>query len=543
MTNKKQHQTEYVDKHRQLSPIKTLARLCFCLLLLLCTAAVAQDTSNSGFRSLNVDAGKVIGEIRSFQGLNGLPSPVMAGLPTLIQQYKDLRVNQVRTHDAMGPTEIDSQFVFGNGELAWLIPDNAQRAGVVKAGNAAIIFPDWSADPEKPASYNFAASDKVIAAIRASGAEVFYRIGRSWGANVNPPDDFDKFASVVKHIAIHYNQGWADGFHDGIRYWEFWNEPDGLFWSGTPQQFYSLYEKTARALKSVDPALKVGGNGKAFPSDDGGYREEFLDYCASHHVPLDFYSWHTYANGSADPYDAARLAKEMRGILDAHGFPHAESILSEWNLSANFTETEKAELQGAHNAAYIGAVLSYLQDTTIDHAHFYRGDAAWMGLFDPDGRYFKTAYAFKAIGQMIETPQRLAVDGTDTFGFAALAGRSADGNTVQVLISNYEIPANYKPDLMPMPLELQKAAPPMPDMSKVKFLPLRTRIVYRDNRGYNLSIRSLPWGTAPFGVKRYRISKTRDLELEEEKSAEGDSFTSINALAPDALELIVLSRQ
>ena len=298
-------------------------------------------------------------------------------------------MNQVRTHDAMGPSEIDSKFVLDNGELAWLIPDKTQRAGVVKAGNAAIIFPDWSADPEKAASYNFAPTDKVIAAIRASGAEVYYRIGRSWGANINPPEDFDKFSSVVKHIAMYYNQDWAGGFHDDIRYWEFWNEPDGLFWSGTPQQFYSLYEKTARALKSVDPTLKVGGDGKAFPSDDGGYREGFLDYCASHHVPLDFYSSHTYANGSADPYNAVRLAREIRGILDTHGFPHAESILSEWNLSADFTEAEKAELQGVHNAAYIGAVLSYLQDTTIDHAHFYRGDAAWMGLFDLEGKYFR----------------------------------------------------------------------------------------------------------------------------------------------------------
>lgn len=538
----KHDRTENNYNRRQVFALQIL--VCHGLfLLLLCQPSLTQDTSNPGFRSLNVDAGKVIGEIRSLQGLNGLPSPVMAELPTLIQQYKDLRVDQIRTHDAMGPSEIDSKFVLGNGELAWLIPDRAQRAGVVKAGNAAIIFPDWSADPEKPASYNFAPTDKVIAAIRSSGAEVYYRIGRSWGANINPPCDSDKFASVVNHIAMHYNLGWARGFHDGIRYWEFWNEPDGLFWSGTPQQFYALYEKTARALKSVDPALKVGGNGKAFPSDDGGYREGFLDYCASHHVPLDFYSWHTYANGSADPYDAVRLAKEIRAILDTHRFPHAESILSEWNLSADFTEAEKAELQGAHNAAYIGTVLIYLQDTSVDHAHFYRGDAAWMGLFDLDGKYYKTAYAFKAMGEMLDTPQRLAVEGTDTFGLAALAGRSADGNTVQVLISNYEIPHNYKPDLMPMPAELQKAAPPTPDMSKVKFLPLRTDIIYRDNRGYKLTIRNLPWGVATFSIKRYRISKTQNLDLEEEKSARGNSFDLTTALAPDALELIVLRCQ
>jgi xylan 1,4-beta-xylosidase len=521
--------------------MKILLRDSVCLSILV-AAGFAQDTTHAGFRFLNVDAGKVIGEIRSFQGLNGLPSPVMAGLPQLIQQYKHLRIDQVRTHDAMGPTEIDSQFVLANGELAWLIPDEAQRAGVVKRGNASIIFPHWRADPEKPESYNFAPSDEVIAAIRATGAEVYYRIGRSWGANVNPPDDFDKFASVVKHIAMHYNQGWDNGFHDGIRYWEFWNEPDGLFWLGTPEQFYSLYEKTAHALKLVDPALKVGGDGKAFPSDDGGYREGFIDYCASHHVPLDFYSWHTYANGSADPYDAVRLAKEIRGILDTHGFPHAESILSEWNLSADFTEPEKAELQGAHNAAYMGAVLSYLQDTSINHAHFYRGDAAWMGLFGLDGKYFKTAYTFEAMGKMLDTPQRLAVEGTDTFGLAGLAGRSADGNVVQVLLSNYAIPGNYKPDLMPMPPELQKASPPMPDMSKVKFLPLRTDIVYRDNAGYNLVIKNLPWGGAPFSIKRYGISQTQNLDLMEEGSGKDGALHLSNSLAPDTVELIVLTR-
>ncbi|MGA7375062.1 MAG: hypothetical protein WBW36_01855 [Candidatus Sulfotelmatobacter sp.] len=522
--------------------MKRISHYLFCLLMLV-VAGFAQDTTHAGYRFLQVDAGKVIGEIRSFQGLNGPPSPVMAGLPNLVEQYKELRINQVRTHDAMGPSEIDSKFVIDNGELAWLIPDKAQRAGVVEAGNDSIIFPNWRADPEKPESYNFLPTDKMIAAIRASGAEVYYRIGRSWGANVNPPEDFDKFASVVKHIAMHYNQGWANGYHDNIRYWEFWNEPDGLFWSGTPQQFYSLYEKTARALKSVDPTLKVGGDGKAFPSDDGGYREGFIDYCASHQVPLDFYSWHTYANGSADPYDAVRLAREIRGILDAHGFPRAESILSEWNLSADFTEAERAELQGAHNAAYIGSVLSYLQDTSIDHAHFYRGDAAWMGLFGLDGKYFKTAYTFKAMGKMLDTPQRLPVEGTDTFGFAALAGRSADGNTVQILISNYAIPANYKPDLMPMPPELQKTSPPMPDMSKVKFLPPRTDIVYRNNSGYNLAINNLPWGAAPFSVKRYRISKTQNLDLVDAVSVKDGVLNLSNSLSSDTVELIVLTRR
>jgi xylan 1,4-beta-xylosidase len=522
--------------------MRILLRNHICLLLL-CAAGFTQDASNGGFRLLRVDAGKVIGEIRSFQGVNGPPSPLMAGLPSLVQQYKDLRINQVRTHDLMGPTEIDSKFEQGNGLLTWLIPDSAQRAGVVKAGNASIIFADWGADPEKSGSYNFAPTDQVLAAIRASGAEIYYRVGRSWGANIDPPPDFDKYANVVKHIAMHYNQGWANGFHYNIRYWEFWNEPEALFWSGTPEQFYSLYEKTARALKSVDPALKVGGDAKAFPYDDGPFREGFIDYCAAHKLPLDFYSWHTYADRSADPYDAVRLARQIRDILDTDGFPKAESILSEWNLTPDFTDDEKARLQGVDNAAYIGAVLGYFQDAPIDHAMFYRGDAAWMGLFGLDGQSFKSAYTFQAMGKMLDTPQRLSVAGTDTFGFAAVAGRAADGNTVQILISNYAIPAGFKPRIMQMPPDLLKASPPQPDFSKFKLLPPRTDIVYRDNAGYNLTINNLPWGKRAFDVRRYRISKTQNLDLVEEGSSEGGSFNLSEALSPNAVELVVLQRR
>jgi xylan 1,4-beta-xylosidase len=527
--------------------VKNAFRACFWTSILCagmyCGGATAQESPNSRFRLLHIDASTVTGQIHSFQGLNGPPSPVMKGLPNLIRQYKDLRIGQVRTHDFMGPTEIDSHFDPTNPLLTWLIPDNAQRTGVVEAGNAAIIFPDWNADPERPESYNFAPTDQVMAAIHASGAEVYYRIGRSWGANIEPPPDFDKYASVVKHIAMHYNLGWSKGFRYKIRYWEFWNEPELLFWGGTPEQFYSLYEKTARALKSVDPALKVGGDAKAIANDPGPYREGLIDYCAAHKVPLDFYSWHTYADGSADPYDAVRLARDIRGILDARGFTKAENILSEWNLTPDFTPAEKARLQGEENAAFIGAALSYFQDAPIDHAQFYRGDAAWMGLFSLDGKYFKTAYTFEAMGKMLDTPQRLAVEGTDTFGFAALAGRSADGNTVQILISNYIIPASFQPHMMPMPPEVEKTLPSSLDFSKLKFLPRRTNIVYRDNSGYTLTIEHLPWGKGAFSIERYRIDKARNLDLVEKKTGAEGVLKLSNALAPDALELIVLRKR
>ena len=136
------------------------------------------------------------------------------------------------------------------------------------------------------------------------------------------------------------------------------------------------------------------------------------------------------------------------------------------------------------------------------------------------GRYFKTAYAFKAMGKMLETPQRLAVEGADTFGFAALAGRSADGKTVQIFISNYAISTGF--------------------IGGRARLPRRTNIVYRDNAGYNLAIDNLPWGNRAFSIKRYRISNSQNLELVEEKSGSGGKLKLTNALPTDTVELIVL---
>jgi len=497
-----------------------------------------------GFRALTIDAAKDGGRIRSFQGLNGPPTPVIAGLPRLVEQYKELHVDQVRTHDFMGPTEVDSQFAYHSPELSWLIPDPMQRAAVVRAGNAGTIFPDWNADPEKPESYRFGPTDKVIAAIQQTGAEVYYRVGRSWGANTEPPADYDKFADIVKHIAMHYNQGWANGFHYRIRYWEFWNEPEG-FWSGTPEQFYALYQKTAKALKSVDPDFRVGGDAMAAPHDSGPWREGFLDYCAAHEVPVDFFSWHLYSNASSDPYDVMRMGEEIRHVLDTHGFPKAESILSEWNLTPDFSVLEAAELQGAHTAAFVGAVLSYLEDAPIDHAHFYRGDAAWMGLFDLNGGFFKPAFVFKAMGQMLDTPKRLLVSGTDTFGFTALAGKSEDGNTIQILISNYAIPADYKPRTMSIPEEFRDPIyPPLWERQPHTQLPGRTDIEYRNNNGgYSLSLVNFPRGSAGFTLRRYRINSNQSLELVEDRLESGTSLMLSRAMPVDTVELIVLARK
>jgi hypothetical protein len=80
---------------------------------------------------------------------------------------------------------------------------------------------------------------------------------------------------------MHYNHGWAKGFRYGIQYWEVWNEPDiGEFWTGTPAQYFTLYDVVAKALKALGQDLKVGGpslsGGPAFWNR--GFLEDFLRF-------------------------------------------------------------------------------------------------------------------------------------------------------------------------------------------------------------------------------------------------------------------------
>jgi hypothetical protein len=406
----------------------------------------------------------------------------------------------------------------------------------MKADGANSIFPNWNADPEKEESYNFPLSDRMIQGIVNSGAEVYYRIGRSWGADPDPPPDFDKFANIVRHVAMHYNAGWARGFHDRIRYWEFWNEPNikfrksGLydvqpFWTGTPEQFYKLYETVARALKAYDPSFKVGAPGLAGASVAGPYREGLMDYCAARKVPLDFYSWHHYAQLSADPYDLVRIAREIRGLLDARGLRQTESHISEWSMSLAF---DRESQQSMDHAAFCATTVSYLLDAPVDRSLYYRADPGALGFFGADGSYRAKAYAYKALAVMLDTPRRIAATGADTLGFTALAGRSADGDTVQVLIGNYEIP------------ESKRNLPAGPNWMVT--LQPRTGIQYENNRGYALKVSNLPWGNGEFTVKRCRVTRTENWS-ESETSGNGGTLEISNPLPPPGVELIVIRRK
>jgi hypothetical protein len=369
--------------------------------------------------SFTVDLATLLPNIRPLHGVNNGPI-AFGGLVDLSAFHRELRIPFVRLHDPQWP-----------------------NPAVV---DIPTIFPRFEADPADPASYYFARTDDYIASIIATGAQIIYRLGTSIEHtarkyHTHPPADFDKWADICLHIIRHYNEGWAEGFRHGIRYWEIWNEPEigAPMWSGTLKEYLRLYAITARAIKAHDSALKVGGPAAAYPL--GPFLEQFLAWCNAERLPLDFCTWHTY---TADPHELKSRSEHVRSLLDRYGYLESESHLNEWNYRFTFKGLEDRrrsyeEMQGTPGASFVAATLMLLQDSPIDVANYYTGDTSWFGLFDPYGVPRKTYYAFKAFVRLLETPQRVScVLLPSDEKVVACAAMSEDGKLLRVLISNWD---------------------------------------------------------------------------------------------------------
>jgi hypothetical protein len=207
----------------------------------------------------------------------------------------------------------------------------------------------------------------------------------------------------VKHIVMHYNQGWANGQKLGIKWFEIWNEPDFTpFWTGTGDQYHELYGKIATAIRSVEPDALIGGPANSTYNDKMGTRAGLLKYIKDNKLPLDFYSFHKYTNKSQDPMDYARMARSFRDELDMFGFTKALIVNSEWESSLQGDVMLGGE---AGRAAFVADALIYMQNGPVDKSHSYMNIASSST---------KKSLAFGAISKFKSTPARLCAQAVTT---------------------------------------------------------------------------------------------------------------------------------
>lgn len=255
------------------------------------------------------------------------------------------------------------------------------------------IFPRFDADPCDPASYDFACTDEDILVCLEAGTKVFFRLGESIEHQIKkhatlPPKDFMKWAVICEHVVRHYTEGWADGFHHDMEYWEIWNEPDldeddspnKRTWGGDRATFFVFYEMVAKYLKKCFPQLKFGG-----PALSGNeqWAEKFLQYMNDRNVPIDFFSWHIY---TCNPQEMREKAVRIKTLLVKYGYGNAESILNEWNYMRNFGDGflySMRQMRNEKGAAFMMACMSLAQRAPIDMLMYYDTRmSAFNGIFD-----------------------------------------------------------------------------------------------------------------------------------------------------------------
>ena len=388
--------------------------------------------------TISFDPGQKLGKIKPMNAVNN--GPVGSRGRGNMELWKAAAIPYARNHDA-----------------AFCSSYGGEHTVDVHA-----IFPDFSKDPNDPASYDFTLTDWYLQRIQGAGTKVFYRLGskiehnpKKYGTKV--PPDFKKWAVICEHIIRHYTEGWAEGFKWNIEYWEIWNEPDlspgengSPTWQGTEEQFFELYRVAATHLKKCFPNMKIGG-----PAATGinSWCNRFMTAMTTggKRVPMDFFSWHSYT-----PYPHAVKSQgiAVRRLLDEAGYVKTESILDEWNyvrgwIGDEFTYTVRTII-GIKGAAYVASFMCIGQDTPVDMLMYYDArPCVFNGMF---GFYnyepLKTYYVFLAWSKLANLGRQIAVNTQEKNGIYAVG--ASNGRKTGLLISRY-----FEDDKLPADLPVK----------------------------------------------------------------------------------------
>ncbi len=275
-------------------------------------------------------------------------------------------------------------------------------------------------------------------ALATSQNSIFY-----WQGNTSHPNPAGWHALVdafIRHIEERYGK-------DEVRTWYFevWNEPNlSGFWEGADQEaYFQLYDLTARTIKSIDPALRVGGPATA----GAAWVPEFLAHVKQSGAGVDFVTTHTYgvdggfldedgkSDTKLDPSPDAIIGdvRRVRDQISASAFPGLPLYITEWSTS--YTPRDSVhdsyisapyiltKLQGSRGLAQGMSYWTYtdlFEEPGPPTASFQGG----FGLLNPEGVRKPAFFAYKYLhalqGDSLTTSDPQAMLSTKDDNFTAV---------------------------------------------------------------------------------------------------------------------------
>jgi xylan 1,4-beta-xylosidase len=387
------------------------------------------------------------------------------------------QANETIVIDASAPAHAFPHFweqMFGSGRAILSLRENyrqdlqtvKQITGLRYVRFHAIFHDEvgvYDEDKQDQPALNFSYVDQIYDGLLANGVKPFVELSFMpnklaakpvmqafwYKPDVSPPKDWAKWDALITQFISHLVDRYGI---DEVSQWYFevWNEPNIDFWAGEPKQqtYWDLYDHTARAVKAVNPRLRIGGPATA----QAAWADAFIQHCAANRVPVDFVSSHVYGNDKAQdvfstdeniPRDqmVCRAVKKVHDQIKASVMPDLPLIWSEFNASYfNEPAVTDASYMGPWLADTVRQcdgltdMMSYwtfsdvFEEQGVVKTPFYGG----FGLLAEDGIPKPAFNAFKLLHRLGEERITLNSD-------SALLTKNKDGSLV-IAVWNYAPP-------------------------------------------------------------------------------------------------------
>lgn len=230
--------------------------------------------------------------------------------------------------------------------------------------------------------YSFFNADQIIDFLLETGMKPFVELSFmpaplargqqtvfGYHSLVTPPKDYGQWSELIRRLVAHWVARYGP---EEVRQWYFevWNEPNiEHFWSGDQDDYFHLYRATARAIKEVDEALRVGGPATA----QNEWLDPFLAFCQAEDIAVDFVSTHYYptdAFGEVGAETEKKLAETSPRIMAGRAREaracagELPLFYTEWNVASN-------PRHRLHDLPFAAAFATYIILTVREYVQGY----------------------------------------------------------------------------------------------------------------------------------------------------------------------------
>jgi xylan 1,4-beta-xylosidase len=322
-------------------------------------------------------------------------------------------------------------------------PEPAASMSGLLHGVAGATPPDSAVLPLRPRVWRSVPSRVPYARAAAVGARYQLVLSDLWGypptawEGRGPPwRDLDAWERLVRRAARSLRGREVE--------WDVWNEPDNeVFWTGTREQFFAVYETAARALvDELGEGAVVGGPSttKARPE----WLEGLLGHCRRRGCRVGFLSFHANLDADEPIPPLEDRVRSVRALIPRY----RDLSLSRVEINESIGPTDQyrpGEILGfLHHMEAGGADAAVRSCWPALDGSDQCSDGTLDGLLTPDGQPRSAWWAYRLYAEGVGA--RVPAS-SDSEAVAVLASRRTVAGAAQVLLARNDRAAEGSPRL------------------------------------------------------------------------------------------------